>query len=143
MMDFSNSLFRTLNYGCLLQPHILHIDRSIVEYRREGSDVLSCFRKGEIEFGHNHRKFYGFDYVCFLSPTLYGEISVTRNQALYAYGYEITPRIEFSLHRNYDSEVVKDHLSRWIEECLINPFLYRDGILYEMVGRSVLAITDL
>ncbi len=140
MMDSAGSIFQTDNYGCLMQPKILRIASSFIEYRREGSDELSCYYEGTFDFKRNYKKFYGFDFVCFFTPKLYGEVSVIKNQNLYTYGYEITPYLEFILNREQEDGPAREHLSYWLQDFLIDPFLRQEGILYEIVANSVLAI---
>ena len=140
MLDSASSIFQTENYGCLMQPKIVRIASSLIEYRREGSDVLSCYYKGDFEFYRNYRKFYGFDFVCFFTPLIYGEISVIKNQNYYTYGYELTPYLEFILDRDQEDRLAKEHLSYWMQEFLIEPFLNQDGLLYEIVADSIRAL---
>ena len=143
MMGSAGTIFQTENYGCLMQPKILRIESSFIEYRREGSDVLSCYYDGTFDFQRNYRKFYGFDFVCFFTPKIYGEISVIKNQNIYTYGYEMTPYLEFVLNRNQEDRLAREHLSYWLQEFLIDPFLQQEGILYEIVANSIIAIVRL
>ena len=143
MIDSASCIFQTENYGCLMQPRIVRIASSYIEYRREGSDVLSCYYEGDFEFRHNYKKFYGFDFVCFFTPKIYGEISVIKHQNLYTYGYEITPYLEFILNRDQDDHLAKEHLSYWMQDFLIDPFLNQEDVLYEIVANSILAMVRL
>lgn len=140
MLDSASSIFQTENYGCLMQPKIVRIAKALIEYRREGSDVLSCYYEGDFEFQRNYRKFYGFDFVCFFTPPIYGEVSVIKNRNFYTYGYEITPYIEFILNRDEEDLTAKEHLSYWMQDFLIDPFLQQDGVLYEIVANSIMAL---